>query len=349
MAFQMMFAVITVALISGAFADRIKFGGWVLFAFGWATLVYFPVAHWVWGGGLIGAKSARWTSPAARWCTSTPVRRRSPLAPGARQAARRPRESMPPHNLPFSRSAPVCCGSAGSASTPAPSCGRPVPRSGLHQHPARHAAAVLGWIAVEWSRTASRPWSVPPPVRSRAWSPSPRPVASSPHGGGPARHRRRCGLRARDQPEVQARLRRLARRGRRALRRRLDRLAGLGFFATNSVNAAITDWSAPATACSTAAASPSSGARPSAGLIVTAWSFVSPGLAFADRQDRRLPGQRRGRGRGHRHRRARRERVRPPGSRRLRWRRRVRDGRDRPAASLPERLRQGRRQRKVAG
>ncbi|MEV0456074.1 ammonium transporter [Catellatospora methionotrophica] len=55
-AFQMMFAVITVALISGAIADRAKFVGWLVFAFAWATLVYFPVAHWVWGGGWIGAK-----------------------------------------------------------------------------------------------------------------------------------------------------------------------------------------------------------------------------------------------------------------------------------------------------
>ena len=46
-AFQAMFAVITVALISGAIADRAKFGGWVVFVIIWSTLVYFPVAHWV--------------------------------------------------------------------------------------------------------------------------------------------------------------------------------------------------------------------------------------------------------------------------------------------------------------
>lgn len=45
--FQAMFAVITIALISGAVADRMKFGGWVLFAGVWVTLVYFPIAHWV--------------------------------------------------------------------------------------------------------------------------------------------------------------------------------------------------------------------------------------------------------------------------------------------------------------
>ncbi|TFD68001.1 ammonium transporter [Cryobacterium ruanii] len=47
------FAIITVALISGAVADRAKFGSWMIFAGVWATLVYFPVAAWVWGGGWI--------------------------------------------------------------------------------------------------------------------------------------------------------------------------------------------------------------------------------------------------------------------------------------------------------
>jgi ammonium transporter, Amt family len=50
-AFQLTFAIITVALISGAIADRAKFGSWVVFSLAWATIVYFPVAHWVWGGG----------------------------------------------------------------------------------------------------------------------------------------------------------------------------------------------------------------------------------------------------------------------------------------------------------
>ena len=45
--FQMMFAIITVALISGAIADRARFGAWILFVIVWVTLVYFPVAYWV--------------------------------------------------------------------------------------------------------------------------------------------------------------------------------------------------------------------------------------------------------------------------------------------------------------
>ncbi len=55
MVFQGMFAIITPALISGAFAERIKFRAYVLFLLLWATLVYDPVCHWVWGpGGWMG-------------------------------------------------------------------------------------------------------------------------------------------------------------------------------------------------------------------------------------------------------------------------------------------------------
>ena len=50
--FQMMFAIITVALISGAVADRMKFGSWVAFTVLWSTVVYFPVAHWVFAFGV---------------------------------------------------------------------------------------------------------------------------------------------------------------------------------------------------------------------------------------------------------------------------------------------------------
>jgi Amt family ammonium transporter len=55
--FQAMFACLTVGLIAGALADRMKFGAWIIFAAVWASLVYFPVAHWVWGGGWIGELS----------------------------------------------------------------------------------------------------------------------------------------------------------------------------------------------------------------------------------------------------------------------------------------------------
>jgi Amt family ammonium transporter len=59
-AFQAVFAIITVALISGAIADRAKFGTWMVFAGIWATIVYFPVAHWVFAfdGATAGEDSA---------------------------------------------------------------------------------------------------------------------------------------------------------------------------------------------------------------------------------------------------------------------------------------------------
>lgn len=52
--FQLTFAVITAALISGAVADRMKFGSWLVFAGLWVTFAYLPLAHMVWGGGLLG-------------------------------------------------------------------------------------------------------------------------------------------------------------------------------------------------------------------------------------------------------------------------------------------------------
>jgi len=59
MIFQCMFAIITVALISGAFAERMKFSAFLLFALLWSTFVYNPLAHWVWGvGGWMGRMGA---------------------------------------------------------------------------------------------------------------------------------------------------------------------------------------------------------------------------------------------------------------------------------------------------
>jgi Amt family ammonium transporter len=59
MAFQMMFAIITPALISGAIAERMKFSAYLIFIVLWATLVYDPICHWVWGpDGWLGARGA---------------------------------------------------------------------------------------------------------------------------------------------------------------------------------------------------------------------------------------------------------------------------------------------------
>lgn len=58
MAFQCMFAVITPALITGAFAERMKFSAFLVFVILWVTLVYTPMCHWVWGGGWMGSMGA---------------------------------------------------------------------------------------------------------------------------------------------------------------------------------------------------------------------------------------------------------------------------------------------------
>jgi Amt family ammonium transporter len=58
MIFQAMFAVITVSLITGSYVERIKFSSFLVFSFVWATLVYDPIAHWVWGGGWLAQMGA---------------------------------------------------------------------------------------------------------------------------------------------------------------------------------------------------------------------------------------------------------------------------------------------------
>lgn len=57
-AYQLTFAAITVALASGAYIERMKFSAWLLFSILWMTLVYMPVAHWVWGGGFLAKLGA---------------------------------------------------------------------------------------------------------------------------------------------------------------------------------------------------------------------------------------------------------------------------------------------------
>ena len=56
--FQMTFAAITVAFISGAVVERMKFSAWLAFIPIWATLVYMPIAHWMWGGGWLAQMGA---------------------------------------------------------------------------------------------------------------------------------------------------------------------------------------------------------------------------------------------------------------------------------------------------
>ena len=108
-AFQLMFAIITVALISGAVADRLKFGGWLLFAGLWATFVYFPVAHWVFAFDGVTAETGGWIAnklKAIDFAGGTAVHINAGVAAlvlalvlGKRLGW--PGSPMRPHNLPF--------------------------------------------------------------------------------------------------------------------------------------------------------------------------------------------------------------------------------------------------------
>jgi Amt family ammonium transporter len=101
MMFQGMFAVITPALITGAFAERMKFSAMLLFSLVWVTVVYAPVCHWVWGGGWIGEKIG-----ALDFAGGTVVHINSAVAAfvAALVIGRRKGylvDSMAPHNLPM--------------------------------------------------------------------------------------------------------------------------------------------------------------------------------------------------------------------------------------------------------
>ena len=167
MAFQLMFAVITPALITGAFAERKRFKAFVFFSLLWATLVYDPLAHWVWGVGGCG-RWAPWTSPAG-----TVVHISAGVAAWSRRwcwgASGFGKEPMEPHNVPYVVLGPGCCGSAGSASTPAAPWGPTGwPRGALvNTHPGRWRP--LTWTTVSWAR-AGRPSVVGAPAgRWRGW------------------------------------------------------------------------------------------------------------------------------------------------------------------------------------
>jgi Amt family ammonium transporter len=101
--FQMMFAILTPALISGAIADRAKFGGWVMFVVLWVTLVYFPVAHWVfsleegWIAARLGASD--FAGGTAVHVNAGAAALALVLVLGKRRGW--PREQMKPHNLPL--------------------------------------------------------------------------------------------------------------------------------------------------------------------------------------------------------------------------------------------------------
>jgi Amt family ammonium transporter len=101
MIYQCMFAVITPALISGAFAERMKFSAYLVFVLLWSTLVYDPVAHWIWGAGgwLKGAGALDFAGGMVVHLTSGISALVAALVIGARQNYGK--EAIIPHNLPM--------------------------------------------------------------------------------------------------------------------------------------------------------------------------------------------------------------------------------------------------------
>ena len=100
MVFQGMFAIITPALITGGFAERMKFSAFVIFTVVWVTVVYAPVTHWVWGGGWLGNLGA------LDFAGGTVVHINSGIAALAAALIIGKRigfgeQPMPPHNVPM--------------------------------------------------------------------------------------------------------------------------------------------------------------------------------------------------------------------------------------------------------
>ena len=153
MAFQCMFAVLTVALISGAYAERIRFSGMLLFSALWLFFAYVPMAHWVWGGGWMAKMGA------VDFAGGAVVHMASAAAALACAQALGPRlstgpQSFTPHNLPMTLlgGGMLWFGwfgfNAGSALAAGPLAGHAL----LTTHLAT-ACGILGWMLVEWKRT----------------------------------------------------------------------------------------------------------------------------------------------------------------------------------------------------
>ncbi|EXJ17226.1 Ammonium transporter [Imhoffiella purpurea] len=98
MTFQMTFAIITPALIVGAFAERMKFSAMLIFMALWVTLVYAPIAHWVWGGGWVGEMGALdFAGGTVVHINAGVAALMAALVLGKRKGY--PTTAMPPHNL----------------------------------------------------------------------------------------------------------------------------------------------------------------------------------------------------------------------------------------------------------
>ncbi len=151
MIFQMMFAVITPALITGAFAERVKFSAFLVFVLLWATLVYDPLAHWVWG-----AKGWMHEMGALDFAGGTVVHISSGASAlvAAYMFGRRigyPQEAMPPHNLPFSviGAGLLWVGWFGFNAGSALAADGLATSAFVATHVAT-AAAAISWLAMDW-------------------------------------------------------------------------------------------------------------------------------------------------------------------------------------------------------
>jgi len=158
MIYQLMFAIITPALITGAFAERMKFSAMVLFMTLWSFLVYDPMAHMVWGrGGLLNAALGG-RFPTLDFAGGTVVHITSGVSAlvcalylGHRLGY--PKQPMPPHSvvLSFIGACMLWVGWFGFNAGSALSSGTLATSAFVATHFAA-AAAVIGWVAAEWLR-----------------------------------------------------------------------------------------------------------------------------------------------------------------------------------------------------
>ncbi|MBI4561812.1 MAG: ammonium transporter, partial [Candidatus Rokubacteria bacterium] len=152
MVFQLMFAVITPALITGAFAERMKFSTFIVFILAWATLIYDPLAHWVWGvgGWLRNLGALDFAGGTVVHISSGVSALAAALVIGKRRGYRH--EPMPPHNLPLTvaGAALLWFGWFGFNAGSAISAGALATSAFVVTNTAT-AAAALGWMFTEWA------------------------------------------------------------------------------------------------------------------------------------------------------------------------------------------------------
>ncbi|MGM0610989.1 MAG: ammonium transporter [Thermodesulfobacteriota bacterium] len=150
MIFQCMFAIITPALISGAFAERMKFSAFLIFSVAWCTLVYSPLCHWVWGGGWMGAMGALdFAGGAVVHMSSGAAALAAAIVIGKRKGYGK--RSFIPHNLPMTvlGAGLLWFGWFGFNSGSALAVNGLAANAFVTTHIAA-AAAALSWIFVEW-------------------------------------------------------------------------------------------------------------------------------------------------------------------------------------------------------